>query len=148
MTLAAKPNSATDRTMPYRRSLFSILLFGVFLSGCSGLHGEEVEPTTQAAAEFTFEQYEVVTGSAQRQTVLTGFLLGSAIAELAEIAVVHIDENDDRRLRIYAFGDGAWVPILDEEYTWLVDLNKDGVHDVLVHHPSTEPHQVTMLIAR
>ncbi len=75
-----------------------------------------------------------------------GFLLGSAIAELA---VVNIDLNVDHRLSIYAFGDGAWVPILDEEYTWLVDLNKDGVHDVLVHHPSTtEPHQVTMLIAR
>lgn len=48
-----------------------------------------------AAAAFTFEQYEVVTGSAKRQTVLTGFLLGGAIAELA---VVNIDEKDDRRL--------------------------------------------------
>lgn len=36
-----------------------------------------------------------------------------------------------------------------EEYTWLVDLNKDGVQDLLMHHPSTtEPHRVTMLIAR
>ena len=49
---------------------------------------------TPAAAQVTFERYEVVTGSAQRQTVLTGFLLGGAIAELA---VVRIDENDDRR---------------------------------------------------
>ena len=60
-----------------------------------------------AAGQFTFERHEVVTGSAPRQTMLTGFLLGSTIAELA---VVHIDENDDRRLRIYAFGDGTWVP--------------------------------------
>ena len=30
----------------------------------------------------------------------------------------------------------------DEEYTWLVDLNKDGMQDVLMHHPSTtEPHR-------
>ena len=50
----------------------------------------------------------------------------------------------------------------DEEYTWLVDLNKDGVQDILMHHPftrrdahgaptqppGTEPHRVTMLIAR
>ncbi len=37
----------------------------------------------------------------------------------------------------------------DEEYTWLVDLNKDGKLDVLLHHPSTtEPHRVTILIAR
>ena len=46
----------------------------------------------------------------------------------------------------------------DEEYTWLVDLNKDGKQDVLMHHPlTTEPHRhaglggparVIMLIAR
>ena len=36
-----------------------------------------------------------------------------------------------------------------EEYTWLVDLNKDGVQDILMHHPSTtELNRVTMLIAR
>ncbi len=36
-----------------------------------------------------------------------------------------------------------------EEYTWLVDLNKDGKQDILMHHPSTnESHRVTMLIAR
>ena len=50
----------------------------------------------------------------------------------------------------------------DEEYTWLVDLNKDGKQDILMHHPftlrdahgarklplGTEPHRVTVLIAR
>ncbi|MCY4570277.1 MAG: hypothetical protein OXD49_18470, partial [Candidatus Poribacteria bacterium] len=50
----------------------------------------------------------------------------------------------------------------DEEYTLLVDLNKDGVQDLLMHHPftlrdahgaptqppGTEPHRVTILIAR
>ena len=36
-----------------------------------------------------------------------------------------------------------------EEYTWLVDFNKDGRQDLLMHHPSTtEPHRVTMLIAQ
>ena len=35
------------------------------------------------------------------------------------------------------------------EYVWLVDLNKDGKQDILMHHPSiTEPHRVTMRIAR
>ena len=61
-------------------------------------------------SEFTFDEYDVVIGPAQRLTVLTGFLLGGAMAELA---VVHIDENDDRRLRIYTFGDGTWVRRLD-----------------------------------
>ena len=50
----------------------------------------------------------------------------------------------------------------DEEYTWLVDLNKDGKQDILMHHPftlrdkgggrirppGTEPHRVSILIAR
>ena len=63
-----------------------------------------------AAAEFAFEPYEVVTGSAKRQTVLTGFLLGGAFAELA---VIDLDENEDRRLRIYAFSDGTWMPALE-----------------------------------
>ncbi len=45
-----------------------------------------------AAAEFTFDRYEVVLGSAERQTVLTGFFLGGGIAELA---VVNIDERLD-----------------------------------------------------
>ncbi len=37
----------------------------------------------------------------------------------------------------------------DGEYTWLVDLDKDRKQDILMHHPSTtEPHRVTMLIAR
>ncbi len=50
----------------------------------------------------------------------------------------------------------------DGEYTWLVDLNKDGKQDILMHHPftlrdahgaperrpGTEPHRVTVLIAR
>lgn len=50
----------------------------------------------------------------------------------------------------------------DEEYTWLVDLNKDGMQDILMHHPftlrdghgvpihplGTESHRITILIAR
>jgi hypothetical protein len=87
---------------------------------------------TPAAAEFTFEQYEVFTGSAKRQTVLTGFLLGDAIAELA---VVNIDENDDRRLRIYAFGDGTSEPIIDATLrpgVLFVDVANIGGRDRLI----------------
>ncbi|RKU22771.1 hypothetical protein C6499_19410 [Candidatus Poribacteria bacterium] len=37
----------------------------------------------------------------------------------------------------------------NEEYTWLVDLNKDNKQDILMYHPSTTvPHQVTLLIAQ
>ena len=54
------------------------------------------------------------------------------------------------------------VELHDEEYTWLVDLNNDGKQDILMHHPftardahgaprrppGTEPHRLTMLVAR
>ena len=124
--------SAAECTRRSRRTLFSILVFGVFLSGYSGLFGEEVEQMTPAAEEFTFDQYEVITGSAKRQTVLTGFLLGGTIAELA---VVHIDENDNRHLRIYAFGDGTWAPKLDATLrpeVLFVDVANIGGRDRLI----------------
>ncbi len=99
-----------------------MLVLGVFLSGYM----------TPVTAQFTFEQYEVVTGSTERQTILTGFLLGGAIAELA---VVSIEENNDRRLRIYSFGDGAWVPKLDATLppeVLFVDVANIGGRDRLV----------------
>ena len=100
---------AAECTEHYRWSLLSILIFGVFLSSCSA-QSEVFTPAMPASTEFTFDQYEVITGITKRQTVLTGFLLGGPIAELA---VVHIDENDDHRLRIYAFSGNTWAPKLD-----------------------------------
>ena len=124
---AANPSSPADRTRLCRRSLFSVLVVGVFLSGC-------MRPFAARVTDDLFEQYEVVTGAANRQTVLTGFLLGGATAELA---VVHIDENDDRRLRIYAFGDGTWVPNLDATLrpdVLFVDVANIGGRDRLVSY--------------
>ncbi len=99
-----------------------MLAFGVFLSIF----------TVPAAAEFTFEQYEVVIGSAERQTVLTGFLLGGSVADLA---VVNIDDNDDRCLRLYAFGDSTWAPLLDATLSpevAFVDVAHIGGRDRLI----------------
>ncbi len=107
------------------------MVLGVFLSGCM-THTCDALRADQAAAEFTFEQYEVVAGVAKRQTVLTGFLLGGAVAELA---VVNIDENDDRHLRIYAFGDGTWAPKLETTLgpeVLFVDVANIGRRDRLV----------------
>ncbi len=107
------------------------MVLGVFLSGCM-THTCDALRADQATAEFTFDEYEVVTGVAERQTVLTGFLLGGAVAELA---VVHVDENDDRRLRIYAFGDGTWAPKLDATLgpeVLFVDVANIGGRDRLV----------------
>ncbi len=112
----------------------SILVLGGFLTGLSGA-------VTSAVAELTFERHEVVLASAQRPTVLTGFLLGGPAAETAEIAqlaVVSIDDNDDRRLRIYGLGDGtdrAWTPKLDATLrpgVLFVDMANIGGRDRLV----------------
>ena len=90
---------------------------------------------TAAQVQFNddlFQLHEVVTGVATRQSVLTGFLLGGARAELA---VVNIDENDDRHLRVYAFSDGAWVPDLEASLrpeVLFVDVAKIGGRDRLV----------------
>ena len=88
---------------------FLLLVFGVCLSGCGTLFGKGVDPMMSTSAEFTFDTYEVITGVAKHQTVLTGFLLGGPLAELV---VTNVDENGDRHLRIYEFNDDTWVPRL------------------------------------
>ena len=130
--LFARLSLAANHTKYYQPSRFFTLVFGVFLSGCSGLFGKDVNPTSPAAREPTFEQYEIVTGAAKHQTVLTGFLLGGTIAELV---VVSIDDNDDRRLHIYAFDDGSWVLRLDARLrpeVLFVDIANIGGHDRLI----------------
>ena len=64
----------------------------------------------RSPGDFTFDPYEIVTGSTTRPAVVTGHLLGGA---MAEIAVVDIDEKGSRRLNIYEFDKGGWVPRLD-----------------------------------
>ena len=116
-----------------RRSLFFILLFGVFLSSCSGRSNEVGVPTMMPASmEFTFKQYEVETGIAKHQTVLTGFLLGG---DCAELAVVNIDENGNRHLHIYAFSKDTWVSKLDtplRSEVLFVDVLSIGGRDRLI----------------
>ena len=129
--LPSTENSVVECIRYYRQSLFSILIFGVFLLRASSLFGEEVNPVTPAE-EFTFDQYEIVIGDAQRQTVLTGFLLGG---DFAELAVVHIDENGNPHLRIYAFVNNTWALKLDvklrSEVLFVDVANIDG-HDRLI----------------
>ena len=108
--LSAKPSLVAECTRHYPRSLFSILVFGVFLSGCAGLLSKAVDPMMPAHTKLTFEQHAVVTGVAKHQTVLTGFLFGGTIAELV---VVNTDKNNNRHLRIYAFNNDTWMPKVD-----------------------------------
>jgi hypothetical protein len=126
ITPDATIGSATDRAWHEGRSLIPALVLGALLSGCG---------TTFAASatDELFERHEVVTGeAAQRQTVLTGFFLGGATAELA---VVHVDDNDDRRLRMYGLDGGAWVPVLEATLgpeVLFVDVADIGGRDRLI----------------
>ncbi|MYB95728.1 hypothetical protein F4054_15800 [Candidatus Poribacteria bacterium] len=125
--------SVVDCTRRYRRSLFFILFFGVCLSSCSGRSNEVIAPTmVPVSTEFTFKQYEVETGIAKHQTVLTGFLLGG---DCAELAVVNVDENGNRPLHIYTFSKGVWVSKLDvplRSEVLFVDVVNIGGRDRLI----------------
>ena len=146
--LSEKLNSVAEYTRHYRRSLFTILIFGVLLSGCSGLSSQAVDPMRSIPSELTFEPYEIVTGTAKHQTVLTGFLLGSPIAELV---VVSVDENivpqahtrlAYAHLHIYAFSDRTWMPrhhIRLRPEVLLVDIANIGGRDRLITY---EPGQL------
>lgn len=59
-----------------------------------------VGTATAQPASYAFDRHEIDIGPAVRQTVLTGFLLGG---EVADLAVVTTEEDGGRRLRIYAF---------------------------------------------
>ena len=128
--LSSKLNAVAADTRHSGWRLFSILIFSVLLTGCSGLFSKKVTPG--AFAEFTFEQHEIDIGSAKHQTVLTGFLLGG---DLAELAVVSIDEYDNPLLRIYAFRDSTWVLRLDTTLhpeVLFVDVANIGGRDRLI----------------
>ncbi len=127
-----KISAISARIMRSRRSLFSVLVLGIFLSGCSGLLGKKTALMASAPVQPTFEQHEIDTGTAKRQTVLTGFLLGNAIAE---IVVVTVDENEKRHLHIYAFSNNTWGLRLDTTLrpeVLFVDIANIGGRDRLL----------------
>jgi len=81
---------------------------------------------------FEFDEHEIVTGSTRHQAVLTGFLLGGPVADLA---VVSIDESGGRLLRTYTYGDGTWASSLAATLrpeVSFVDVGKIGGTDRLI----------------
>ena len=129
---SARLNSIAKHTRYSELSLFAILVLSVLLSGCSGLLGKKVAPMASADDALTFEEHEIITGPAKHQTVLTGFFLGS---DLAELAVVNSDGKGNRYLRIYAFDEGAWALRLDTTLrsdVLFVDVAKINGRDRLI----------------
>ena len=123
--------SEVESTKHYWRCLFHILMFGVFLSSCS-VESEVLTAEMPTSTEFTFDRYEIVTGITKRQSVLTGFLLGGPIAELA---VVNVNEGNDRHLYIYAFNGSTWVSGFDTTLrpeVLFMDVGNIGGRDRLI----------------
>ena len=92
----------------YRLGVFLILLQVLPWGGAPAVGAVATYAASQS--DVRFEEVEVVTGTADRQSVLTGFLLGG---EVADIAVLNVDDEGDRRLRIYSFEESTWVPALE-----------------------------------
>ena len=69
-------------------------------------------PAGQIVPEFTFERQEINIGSAPRQTVMTGFLSGGNVAD---VAVVNIDDHGNRRVRIYTYENETGSP---DSHSW------------------------------
>ncbi len=87
----------------YRPTRISLLAVRVCLSGC--IMPVAVHASSESPAAFAPSRHEVVVGGAERLTVLTGFLTGRSVADLA---AVHVDRDGDRRLRVLSFADGDW----------------------------------------
>ncbi len=101
------------------------LVLGALATGCAKAAATE-------AADSLFEQYEVATGVAKHQTVLSGFLLGGATAELV---LAHINDTGDRRLRLVGFDGRAWAGVLDAKLrpdAQFIDIASSGGRDRLI----------------
>jgi len=97
-------SSKTIKKRHHLSGLFTILVLSILLTDRNTISAGEIR-------EYFFEKYEVVTDSTNRQTILTGHLLGRIISELA---IVEIDHNKRRHLHIYTFEDSRWVKKFSE----------------------------------
>ena len=116
------------------RSFWPILpgMFALGALGCTQLLNSFTY--TPDVAKFTYDQYDIITGPAQHQTVLLGSFVCDAMTELA---VLSTDENGDHRLRIYALGDTNWAPVIDTRLRselLFVDVGKIGGRDRLISY--------------
>ena len=86
------------------------------------------------AEDDSLEYHEFDTGIAKRQTVIPGFYLGG---DIAEIAVVHIDANDNRILHMFGFDGTGWVSMLEATLPpsgLFVDVANIGGRDRLISY--------------
>ncbi len=65
---------------------------------------------TEPSPAFIPARHEVALGVAERLTVVTGFF---GEGKVADLAALHVAGNGDRQLRLLAFADGNWKPVLE-----------------------------------
>ena len=87
----------------HRQARIGVLAIRVCLSGC--MMPAAVHSSAEPPAAFAASRHEVIAGVAERLTILTGFLTGRPVADLA---AVHLDGDGDRRLRLLSFAEGDW----------------------------------------
>lgn len=110
--------------------ILCIHILCVSLIGCYGTLEKNVQPISPIP--YSFEQYEIVTGSAKHQTILTGFLLNG---DTSEIAVVNIDGDNKRHLSIYSYNEDKWelsIKTTLHPDVLFVDMAKIDGHDRLI----------------
>ena len=152
---ARRPSQRTFGTLAAVLACFAVS--AALLAGVP--HLTTAQTTIQDVPAFTFEKQEVVIGPAVRQTVLTGFLLGGDVADLADgdvadLAVVLVDERDEPYLRVFAHDEGTWALVAHAPLrsgVSFVDLARIGDHDRLItygdgHLSAWDPESSTEVV--
>ena len=116
----------------YVQALVVLALFVLATCLAGVLTPATARPAGQTVPEFTFERQEINIGSAPRQTVMTGFLSGGNVAD---VAVVNIDDHGNRRVRIYTYENETGSPDSHswscENGSWTLKLDGSLSTDVL-----------------
>ena len=104
-----------------------------FVVSCAVMQSS-CKATAGASTDDLFEKTILDTGVAMPQTVLTGFF---SEGPMADLGIVHVDRNDNRRLRVFGFDapGGVWQPRLEttlrSDVLW-VDVANIGGRDRLI----------------
>ena len=104
----------------------SLLPCGLLLLACAN-----------SMAGPNFDRYEIATGMMANQIVLTGFLLGN---EVADLAVVNSEEDGTSWLRVFSLRAGGWEETanapLPSEVVFIDIVNLGGEDCLLTYEPA------------
>ncbi len=111
-----------------------VCVVGSLLLGCMTCASWQPASDSSRATPTSrlFDRCDFGIGFADRPTVLTGFLLGGAVAEFA---VVKVEADGERSLRLYGFEGSAWTSRLDatlDAAVEFVDVVELGGRDRLI----------------